>query len=149
SVVHGIGDNTGRMDAGSALQAGAGASQFALDSNVVVQYIKSRELVEELDKNGDLRRVYGNPAADFWARFPAGGSIEDLVDYWNGMAEPYFDLTTGTITVKVKVKAFTRDDAQRVAQKIIGLAEALVNGISLRALRDAVRSNEEEVAQAA
>jgi len=63
------------------------------------------------------------------------------------MAEPFFDLTTGTITVKVK--AFTRDDAQRVAQKIIGLAEALVNGISLRALRDAVRSNEEEVAQAA
>lgn len=124
----------------------AATAQTALESNVVVEYIKSPEIVSKLDDQISLRAIYSTNKADFWARLDPRASTEELVAYWNAMVQPFFDMTTGTLSVRVK--AFTPTDAQMIATQVIHLSENLVNDMSARARQDAVRSDEDEVAQA-
>jgi capsular polysaccharide transport system permease protein len=72
--------------------------------------------------------------------------MEALVAYWNGMVQPFFDMTTGTVSVRVK--AFAPADAQLIAAQVIHLSEDLVNSMSQRAREDAVRSDQEEFRKA-
>lgn len=143
-VIH-AGD-AGHVDAASLLQASVGASQFMIDSNVVVEYIKSRQIVDALDKKLNLRSIYSRSDIDLWSRMNPKSSIDDLVAYWDTMVDPFFDMTTGTI--KVRVRAFSPNDARRIAIEIIGLTGRLVDDISLKARTDAVQADEEQVARA-
>ncbi|HWE72290.1 MAG TPA: hypothetical protein VG328_03960 [Stellaceae bacterium] len=122
------------------------SAQTALQSNVVVQYIRSPQIVDKLDDKISLRSIWSTKKADFWARLDGDAPMESLVSYWNTMVHPFFDMTTGTLSVRVK--AFTATDAQLIATEIIHLSENLVNAMSERAREDAVRSDEEEVAKA-
>ncbi len=131
----------------SATHATAGQSQLVLYSNVAVEYIKGEELVNQLQRTIDLRKIFASPRADWLARFNPRPSKEELTSYWGNMVDPYFDLSTGTISVTVR--AFTPADALRISNAIIASTEKLVDGISLQARRDAVRVDEEEVASAA
>jgi capsular polysaccharide transport system permease protein len=120
--------------------------QTAVQSNVVVEYIKSPELVSKLEDEIGLRTIYSTDKADFWSRLDPHASMETLVAYWNSMVQPFFDMTTGTVSVGVK--AFDAADAQLIATQVIHLSEDLVNSMSQRARADAVRSDEEEVHKA-
>ena len=135
-----------RNDGSAIFQGMASASQIGLQSNVMVQYIQSREIVDLVNRKIDLRGIYSRPDADTLARIASVGSVEDLVEYWKGKVEPYFDLTTGIITVRVR--AFAPEDARAIGQEIVVLSEALVNDLSRRAREDFVRFAREQVATA-
>jgi capsular polysaccharide transport system permease protein len=138
----------------SALEGGAPVSGggnlisglIVLQSNVVVQYIKSADMVAALQKRLDLRSRYATPQADIFSRLSADESQEKFVKYWNGKVNPFFDMTTGTISVQVR--AYTPQDAQTIAQGVIGESERLVNDMAHRSQADAIRSANEEVGQA-
>ncbi len=121
----------------------ATSSQTALQSNVVVQYIKSAEIVRLLEQQIGLRKRFSRADADFWTRLDPNASDEELVDYWNGRVEPFYDITTGTVSVTIR--AFSPQDAQLIAQHVIQLAGALINDMSQQARRDAVKLDQEEV----
>jgi capsular polysaccharide transport system permease protein len=118
----------------------------ALESHVVAQYIASRALVDELDKTIALRPLFAPPSADWWARLDQPASIEAFVEYWRKQVDAFYDPANGTTTVRVR--AFTRQDALRLAQAIVSAAERLVNELSARARRDTVRHAEQEVGAA-
>jgi capsular polysaccharide transport system permease protein len=118
----------------------------ATESQVVAQYIASRAIVDELDPALDLRRLFSPRAADWWARLWLPASIEQLVYYWRGQVDPFFDTSTGTLTVRVR--AFSPGDSLKLAQAIVASSERLVNELSVRARRDAVGYAESEVAAA-
>jgi capsular polysaccharide transport system permease protein len=139
--------NSERNESAQLFQGNAANSAIGVESNVVVQYIKSGEIVDALDKQINLRGIYSSTQADWLSRLGSAVQAESLVEYWNRMVEPFFDMTTGTITVQVK--AFTPQDAQRIANAIIPLSENLVDNMSRRARDDAVRLDEEEVSRAA
>lgn len=126
--------------------ANGAASRTALQSNVVVQYIKSAEIVNLLEQQIDLRALYSTKKADYFSRLDPHASNEELVAYWNGKVEPFYDMTTGTVSVKLK--AFSPEDAQLIASQVIHLSEALVNAMSDQARRDAVKVDEQEVQNA-
>jgi capsular polysaccharide transport system permease protein len=121
-------------------------SPAATEAQVVVQYIGSRAIVDDLDPTLDLRSLFAPPQADWWARLWLPASIEQLVFYWRNQVDPFYDSTTGTIVVRVR--AFTAPDALRLAQTIVAASEKLVNDLSARARRDAVQHAETDVAQA-
>jgi capsular polysaccharide transport system permease protein len=121
-------------------------SPAAAESQVVAQYIASRAIVDALDPKLDLRRLFSPPYADGWAALPLPASIEELVHYWKGQVDPFYDAATGTIVVRVR--AFDAEGALRLASAIVAASEQLVNDLSARARRDAVRTAEDEVAQA-
>jgi capsular polysaccharide transport system permease protein len=124
--------------------AGLGSASSTLsDAFIVMDFVKSRELIEKMQPAVDVRRVYAHPAADFLVRLDPAAQIEDLVDYWRWMLEVNLDTVSQIITVKVR--AFTREDAMRVGESVLGSSEDLINSLSERARLDALKFAEQEV----
>ncbi|HTV45524.1 MAG TPA: hypothetical protein VMF05_09420 [Stellaceae bacterium] len=128
---------------GTFLQPGVGRLQIGVDSYAVVQYIRSRAIIDDLDKTIDLSRLFSPPTADWLSRLHPPVPIEALVTYWRGQVDAFFDPTNGTIVVRAR--AFTPHDALALARGILASSEALVNGLSARARLDAVRNSKDEV----
>ncbi len=135
-----------RFDPLSLLAGNATQSPAALESQILVQYMTSRAVVDEIDGSLDLRRLFAPPQADWWARLPRPASIEELVHYWKGQVDPSYDAATGTVTVRVR--GFAPGDALRLSQAVVAACEKLVNDLSLRARRDTLRHAEAELGRA-
>ncbi len=135
-----------RTDPAALMTGSAGPLQAALDSYAVAQYIGSRAIVDDLGKTLDLRRIFSPPSADWPARLHLPVAVEELVNYWRHQVDAFFDPTNGTIAVRVR--AFTPTEALAVAQGVLTSSEQLVNELSARARRDALRNSEREVAVA-
>src|SRR5690242_517722 len=135
-----------RAEIGGILQGNIAPSPVGVDSYAVVQYLGSRDVIDELGKTLDLREMFSRPEADWLARLDLPVSIEEMVRYWKGQVDAFFDATNGTIVVKAR--AFTQQDALKLAEGILASSERLVNELSARARRDTVRDAEGEVARA-
>jgi capsular polysaccharide transport system permease protein len=57
-------------------------------------------------------------------------SIEGASRYWKRQVDAFFDATNGTIVVRAR--AFTPQDALRLAEGILASSEKLVNDLSAR-----------------
>jgi capsular polysaccharide transport system permease protein len=135
-----------RTDAAALVTGSAAPLQTALDSYAVAQYIGSRAIVDDLGKTLDLRRIFSPPSADWLARLHLPASVEELVDYWRHQVDAFFDPTNGTIAVRAR--AFTSAEALALAQGVLASSERLVNDLSARARRDALRNSERDLAVA-
>jgi capsular polysaccharide transport system permease protein len=135
-----------RSEFGGLLAADLTAAPVASDSFIVVDYIRSRAVIDDLGRTLNLRQIFSTGRADWPARLHLPVSIEALVDYWQGQVDAFFDTSNGTIVVRVR--AFTRHDALRLAQGILGLSEELVNRLSERARQNALHDSQEAVVQA-
>jgi len=135
-----------RHDPGLFLQEAIAPSPIGVDSYVVVQYLASRAIIDDLSATIDLRQMFAGSDADWPARLDLPVSIEELVRYWKRQVDAFFDATNGTIVVRAR--AFTPEDALTLAQGILACSERLVNDLSARARRDALRNAEEEVGRA-
>jgi capsular polysaccharide transport system permease protein len=135
-----------RSEAGTIFQGTIGPSQIGVDSYAVVQYIASRDIVDELGKTVDLREMFSRPEADWFARLQLPVTIEELVRYWKNQVDAFFDATNGTIVVRAR--AFAPDDALKLAQGVLASSERLVNELSARARRDTMGNSEKEVRRA-
>lgn len=125
-----------------------GSAGAAMQNYVVIDYLLSRQAVDELEKRAKVRAMYGGAAsgADWWARFDQTQSAERFVEYWNRMVTAVYDPMTGLAVVKVR--AFTPTDALTIAETMVDLAEDLVNTIARRPQLDAVRFAEGELKRA-
>jgi capsular polysaccharide transport system permease protein len=135
-----------RLDPLSLLAGNAAPSPVAVESQILVQYIASRAMVDEADAALDLRRLFSPPQADWWARPPQPATVEELVYYWKGQVDPFYDPASGAVAVRVR--AFAPADALRLAQTIVAACERLVNELSARARRDALHHAEAVLVQA-
>lgn len=122
------------------------ASVTGQDAYVVVAYIKSRTIIEDVSKTVDLYKIFRNPAADFWTRLGDDVKAEDLLDYWLKMVSASVDGPSGIVTVRVR--AFAPEDSVTLASAIVAASEKLANDLSSRARGDLLAKAEEEVARA-
>lgn len=136
-----------RNDATGLFQGMAAASQIGLDSNIIVQYLQSREIVDAVDQKIHLREMFSKSGIDFFSRIKRSASIEELVDYWKSKVDVFFDMTTGIISVKVK--SFTSRDSQTIGKEIIDHSEAFVNALSQRSREDYLRAARQQLDEAA
>lgn len=139
-----------RMDAtaSSTLPASLGGSTSPLavitDSQVVIQYLKSRQVIDDIAASGvDLDAIYARTDKDFLAHLRPHASAEERLRYWRRMIDPFFDMSTGIVSVQVR--AFNPTDAQVVAATALRLAEKLVNNMSSRAHDDVLAYATREV----
>lgn len=107
------------------------------DSQIVVQYLKSRQIIDDLIASGvNLDAMYATDNGDFLATLTPGDTAERRLRYWKRMVDPFFDMTTGIVSVQVR--AFSPGDAKMVATKALELSERLINDMSNRAHADVV-----------
>ena len=139
-----------KSDGGGGLASLLGSSVMSAggqDSQVVVDFIKSQDMLSKLIQKHDLVSHYSNEEIDFVSRLDSAASREDLLEHFAKHLEIVEDSTTDIIVLKVK--AYSREYAKELAQSIITLSENLVNDLSTRIEMDAVDSSRKEVALAA
>ncbi len=116
------------------------------DTQVVTNYIHSRAMVEQLERAVGLRDLYGAGTIDWWARFRKDKPIEKFTDYWDKMCSTSIALPSGIVTLTVR--AFTPQDAKRIADAVVRLSEDLVNNLNDRMRNDTVQASERDMEQA-
>ncbi|MTI16711.1 lipopolysaccharide biosynthesis protein [Rhodobacteraceae bacterium RKSG542] len=129
-----------------ALTGVASSGSTTTDSYILMDYLRSREVVERLSKDMGLREHYSDANVDFLYRLDPAIPIEGFVGYWDWMINTSFDSTSSIITVEVE--AFSADEAFNLASLVLNYSEGLVNTLSENVRRDAVRFAEEEVSRA-
>lgn len=112
----------------------------------VVQYIQSRNALNDLQRQIDVRRKYANRGADFLSRFPApfgDSSFEEFYRYYRSAVSASVDQESGLAVVEVH--AFTPKDAYEINAHLLNLSEALVNRLNQRAEGRAIQEAEQRV----
>ena len=126
--------------------AGISASQQTQDSQIIVAYIKSRAMVEDLDAIFDFRKTFARDEVDYFSRFKATDRIEDMVKYWNKRLDAKVESQSGIIAIEVR--AFTAEESLALAKKIVDLSESLINRMSERARQASLKQSTEELERA-
>ena len=125
---------------------GSGGSQQTQDSQIIIDYARSRTIVENLQHEVDLREIFSRDGTDYFSRFKKNKPIENLVRYWRKRVDLHYEKTSGIITLEVR--AFTPEDSLLITQKIIDRCEKLVNDLSQRSRVDALKQAELELHRA-
>ena len=120
------GPGTAKMPGGiaSMLQSSSSGEQPGQDEALIVQqFIMSRDAVRQLDRHDDLRAVLDRPEADVVSRFPGifywRNDFEALYKAYSRFVEVDIDGETGVSVLKVK--AYRPEDAQKIAEALVGL----------------------------
>jgi capsular polysaccharide transport system permease protein len=116
------------------------------EAYIVQEYIKSEEIVEQLQGWLDLRQMWTAERIDPVGRLPQNATLHELHQYYQSMVTATFDPEKNVVTIEVQ--GYTPDDAQALATSIISLSESLVNRISDRIQEDAVEFARDEVEDA-
>ncbi len=112
-------------------------SQLILqDTQIITNFLDSREMVDKLQHRIGIRQIYSKNGADFFARFNPDKPVERLVKYWKHVSHASIKLPGGL--VKFSVRAFTPQDAKLVADTTLKICDDLVNGLNARINADAV-----------
>jgi len=131
---------------GTGLSLLGGAVGNASDISIVQKYVASRQLLEDIKPYLNLRKIYSNPKADWWARLNPDVPEERMLDYWQSMVVVNFDIASGL--AELDVHAFTPKDSKEIADRVLLLSEDLVNRLSERARADALALSKKEVEKA-
>lgn len=126
-----------------------GLSHAQEDTYVVQDYMQSRDGMDELIRNSDLRAVFNRPEADPIFRFPLWSgwtSDEHLFRYYKSHVQAELDSTTGVSSLIVRT--FRATDSQKIASSLLTAGEALVNRMNERQRENTLRHARQDVQDA-
>jgi Capsule polysaccharide export protein len=121
----------------------ANAGSTTSDSYILLKYLKSRAMLEKLERDFPLREAFSRPDIDVISRLDSQSDIEHVLDYWDGMIDTTYDNISGVMTFSVQ--AFSPEDARQIADLVLSYSTELVNDLSERARADALAFAEDEV----
>jgi capsular polysaccharide transport system permease protein len=146
-IVRGRGSSGG--GASSALSGmlgggGLGIRAGSEEIRAVSDYVLSLDAMQALRRDIDLVAIWRRPEADLltmlWWSEP---EAERLLSYYQRRVLLEFNIETGIATLRVR--AFRPEDAQTIADRLLKLAETLVNEFSDRTAQDTIRVARGEV----
>lgn len=117
------------------------------DAEIVLSYLKSRAVIEDIGGKDTLNAIFARPKIDYFSRLSSHESIEDALKYWKKKITASIDVVSGILTVRVR--AFSAAEAKELASRIMVSSEKLINEISVRVRRDALDRAVSEVDRAA
>lgn len=139
------GQETPAIDALGVFGLGGGSSMSG-DSYILVDYVRSRGMWDEVSKVVDLNKIYSAPGIDWFSSLDPEQSIERRLEYWRKMTSVSFEPATGII--RVEVSTFDKDDAVKIANAVTNASESLINRLSTESRRDALKAATTEVERA-
>jgi capsular polysaccharide transport system permease protein len=131
----------------SAMFSGGAAMAGTNDTQIVRDFILSRDAPRKLERENDLRALLSRPEGDFLTRYPGLAfwrkDFEALYRTYKDFVSVNVDSESGIATLEVK--AYRPEDAQRIAAALLHDSEQLINDLNDRARRDALKTFQEEV----
>ena len=97
------------------------------DSQILKQYIASRDMVERLDKQLNLRQEFSSVHDPIFA-LSKDASIEELVEYFNKMIK--VELNEQTMLLHVKAQGFSPEFALKLNNELLKQSDIFINEIS-------------------
>jgi capsular polysaccharide transport system permease protein len=125
---------------------GAVSSGSASDTDVLFEYIRSQDIVEQVDSELDLRAMFSRATEDPVFALAPGGTIEDLYAHWMRMVDVIHESSNGILTIETR--AFTPEDAQAISASIVDKSSILINRLSQVAHADTLRFATQELEEA-
>lgn len=119
------------------------------DSFIVRDFMTSRDAVRELQQRLPLRAMFETDALDVIAGYPSplyGPREERFYKYFQTMVSVVHTDKTGISTLRVR--AFSAENAEKIAVALLQLGEGLINRLNERLLHDAVGRAAAEVTEA-
>ncbi len=127
----------GEVSANSASGIGAllGVSSTSTeDTQYLTAFIQSRDLVERLDKNLDLRKAFTGGGSDPIFELPHDASMEELVQYYQKRVKVNLDVQTNLL--HISTEGFTPEFSLKLNQEILSESEKFINDISQDVAKD-------------
>lgn len=121
-------------------------SSAGADAEIVYEFVRSQQMVEAAMRALPLTEIYNLPERDIVFRLGDDPPIEAVVGYWNWMTDISFDSTTGI--VRFEARAFTAEDAQRIAEFVLAESTRIVNDLSEQAREDSLQVSRAVVGEA-
>lgn len=121
------------------------ASSGSADSDILYEFIRSQEIVENLERRIALSALYSRADGDPVFGYDPTGTIEDLHRFWNRMVRVTYDPSTRLI--EVRALAFAPEDARLIAKSIFEECVRLVDEISAIAQQDTIAFAKDELAR--
>ena len=128
------------------LSAMMGPDLDTTNAYMVNNLVRSQNIVRDLDKDGALRRIFSDPAADAFSRFDPSNSDYKLWRYWQRMVAVYIDPVAGLVTIRAQ--AFRRQDALWIANAVLRKVENYVDEYDQRSRDETMRYAAADVARA-
>jgi len=119
--------------------AAMGISAAMEDTFAAEDFMVSRDAMSRLRESVDLREIYGRAGRDVLMRFPpllSSDTNEALFAHFQRFVK--VERANSTRLSTLNVVAFTPDDARRIAERLLEVAEARVNELNLRAQADTI-----------
>lgn len=132
-----------------ALLSTIGISRTADDASAIESFIKSRDAIRRLEKQFNLRELYGRSGIDPLSRFPRiweSDSFESLYAYLQSYISIKQDSSTGLLSMEVA--AFRAADAKALADALLAMAEDMANNMNARAQATSITEAERELGRA-
>lgn len=126
-----------------------GFSSGKEETQEVLEYLRSRDALKELDAHLDARTRYGGSYVDILSRFPQpfhDNSFEEFYRFSRSMIMADIDSESGVVVLEVH--AFRPKDAYMINARLLELGEGLVNRLNQRAQGRAISEAENRVVTA-
>lgn len=133
------------IDPLGALTGLSGPVSSTRDALIIKDFIESREAIEQIKNEIDIRALYAREDKDWLSRLEMDASIEDIVEYWKKKIRVDFDSTSGI--TKLSVLAFEPENAVGIIKAILKASERLVNNLSEKARQDSLNFARKELSK--
>lgn len=130
----------------SAFLQSSGFARSTDDAYVVNDFMMSRDAVTKLQKELDLKKIYTHAHIDFLSKFDGMGldnTMENLYKYYQDRVKVTMESTSSISTLEVR--AYSAEEAYKINNKLLNMAEDLVNGLNARGRQDLIRTSATEV----
>jgi capsular polysaccharide transport system permease protein len=138
-IVKSVDQKGGQVSSLASLVQTTGLSAGQEQTNEILDYIRSRNALQDVEKKVGFRVRYDVADADFLSRYPApfrDDKFENLYRYYGNVVDAHIDKETNNAVLMVR--AFTPQDAQKINAALLGLSEDLVNRLNARAEKRAI-----------
>lgn len=115
------------------------------DTNILKEYITSRDMVEKLDKKLNLKKAFDQSSDPFFS-LPQNPPIEELVDYFQKRVE--ISLDEKTMMLQVSTQGFTPEFSLKLNQEILSESDAFINYISQSIATEQLKFAEKQLGDA-
>jgi capsular polysaccharide transport system permease protein len=130
------------MEADATGSESSPAELIVQDTLIILSFLKSPAIVEQLEHEIGLRQLYSRADIDYFSRLPRDAKIETFVKYWDAMAVQSVEPSSGIVTLNVA--AFSPKDAALIAQACINASEKAVNQLNKEMTSDTLAVSESE-----
>jgi capsular polysaccharide transport system permease protein len=142
-----VGFSVQREDAGAGLDILGGLTALSgsssSDTDILYEFIRSRQMVQLIDDRLDLQKIYRRPIDPIFA-LGNDGRIEALSRHWQRVVDVHYDHSSGLI--ELHVRAFTPEDAYVITSAIFEESSAMINALSSISRQDIMRYTQDELA---